>query len=154
MLKQGNISFMEIFSCMMDKSIPFFDTLQRAELYYKRARYDELQSLNSPLGFIFVETAYAIGLLGAIYENKNILKEFAVKVTKGSEEEYFVRDDCSRIEVPFKDKFHGNYKLVLDIFEYTFGAEESFKPVKNQLVLSQLAGIERLANLEFDVSES
>ncbi len=150
-IKQGNISFMQSASYMMNNSALFFDTLQRAESFYERARYDGLQSLPLPQGFIFVEPAHATGLLSAIYENKNLLKEFAIKVAKVSEGEYIVRDDCSRIEVPFKDKFRGNYKIALDIFEYTLGAEESFKPVKSLLGLPQFAGIERLANLEFVV---
>lgn len=149
MLRQGNIYFMEISSYTISNSDLFLDALKRANLDYKRARYDGLQSLNPPQGFIFMEPISATNILTAINENKYLLTEFSRKVAKVSEGKYVVRDDCSRIEVPFKDKFYGDYNLALDIFGYTLGAKRSFKPIKNPLGLSQSTKIERLANLEF-----
>jgi len=132
MLKQGNISFMKNTSYMMNNSFLFFDALKRAESSYEKVRCDGLQSLNPPQGFIFINPISAINILSAINENKDLLEEFVSEVIKVSEGEYIVRDDCSRIEVPFKDKFYGNYNLALDIFGYTLGAKGSFKPIKNQ----------------------
>ncbi len=148
-LKAFNSDFMMAAVEEIGTNPDFVQMLRRAANNYSQSsRYDGLQRFSPTLGFIFVNAISADNVLGLMQSSPRMLPEFMQKVHEGDSSMY-ARDDHSKIVLPFKDRLHGPYNLVLDITEYTHGSDGGFEPV-NPMDLPIPIGLERIANFEFE----
>lgn len=148
-LKAFNTDFMMIAAEEIGTNPDFIKMLRRAANIYSRpSRYDGLQRYNPALGFIFVDAGSAGNILGLMEKNYHMLSKFMQEVQKENPSK-FVREDNSKIVLPFESRVYGSYNLILNITQYTYGDDGGFEPV-DPMTLAVPDGLERLVNFEFE----
>lgn len=144
-LRRTNIDFMIGATYKIGFDNEFKNTLLRASREFGTELYHGLQELKPTLGYIFVDTISADGLLQNINTNNCLLQDFMEKVHE-MKNEYFPRDDNSIVEIPFEGKSYEDFSIFLEIVRYTKGYDD-FAPVKNPLEIPSGNHLERIAHM-------